>query len=127
MAQSINNETFYSDIDLYLTPHPKTGDVVFLKNSDAVKRSLKHLIKMYAYDIPFEKDYHPHLMDLLFGVDSSTNSNVLEERIRWIVNKLEPRAIIISIDVNENSEQGIYEILIKFKTRSIMIEDSVTI
>lgn len=113
---------YYSDLNLFLQPHPLTGDITFLSDANAVKRALMHIIMMRPYDIPFEPDYHGHIQDLLFELPSDSVSATLQSRIKWAINKLEPRADVEEIDVTMRQDESGYDIRVMFSVLSI-IED----
>ena len=111
---------FYSDINLNFSPHPLTGDFTFLTDEQAVKRSMVHIGKMLPYDIPFEPDLHGHIRELLFELPTDATASVLEQRIQWALQKLEPRADIKSVDVAMSSDEAGYHITVTFEVVSLV-------
>lgn len=111
---------FYSDINLNFTPHPMTGDFTFLSNEQAVKRSLIHIGSMLPYDIPFEPDWHGHVRELLFELPTDATSSAIEQRVKWAIKKLEPRADIKSVDVTLSSDETGYRIVVTFDVISLV-------
>ena len=111
---------FYSDINLNFTPHPMTGDFTFLSNEQAVKRSLIHIGSMLPYDIPFEPDWHGHIRELLFELPTDATSSAIEQRVKWAIKKLEPRADIKSVDVTLSSDETGYRIVVTFDVISLV-------
>lgn len=111
---------FYSDINLNFTPHPMTGDFTFLSNEQAVKRCLMHIGTMLPYDIPFEPDLHGHIRELLFELPTDATASTIEQRVRWAIQKLEPRADIKSVDVSLTSDETGYRIVVTFDVISLV-------
>lgn len=117
---------YYSDLNLTFKPHPVTGDLTFLTNEDAVKRSLKHIAEMLPYDIPFEKDYHGQIRELLFELPSDDVSITLQSRIKWAFNTLEPRVNIKQIDVKLSQDETGYDITLYFTIISLLDDHKYT-
>ena len=115
---------FYSDINLNFTPHPMTGDFTFLSNEQAVKRCLMHIGAMSPYDIPFEPDLHGHIRELLFELPTDATASTIEQRVRWAIQKLEPRADIKSVDVSLTSDETGYRIVVTFDVISLVETDT---
>lgn len=111
---------YYSDLNLTFKPHPKTGDITCLTNEDAVKRSMKHIAEMLPYDIPFEKDYHGQIRELLFDLPSDDVTLTLESRIKWAFNTLEPRIDIKQINIEISQDEAGYDITIYFTIISLL-------
>ncbi len=111
---------YYSDLNLTFKPHPATGDLTFLSNEDAVKRSLKHIAEMLPYDIPFEKDYHGQIRELLFELPTDDVKITLKSRIEWAFHTLEPRVNIKQVDVELSQDESGFDITIYFTIISLL-------
>ena len=111
---------FYSDINLNFTPHPLTGDFTFLTDDQAVKRCLVHIGNMAPYDIPFEPDLHGHIRELLFELPTDSTTAVIEQRVKWAITKLEPRADVKSVEVRLSSDETAYHITVTFDVISLV-------
>lgn len=110
---------YYSDLDLNFKPHPLTGDVTTLTNVQAAKRSLVHIGSMLPFDIPFEPDHHGHIRELLFEIPSDTTRLALASRVKWAINRMEPRADIIDVKVTLHNENT-YFVEVLFKVLSLL-------
>lgn len=116
---------FYSDINLNFKPHPLTGDITFLADDNAVKRSLVHIAAMLPYDIPFESEKHGHIRELLFENPSDATIVALEQRIRWAIETMEPRARIDNIDITLSAQENGYHIKVDFHVVSLIEQQSI--
>lgn len=116
---------FYSDINLNFKPHPLTGDITFLSDDNAVKRSLVHIVAMLPYDIPFEAEKHGHIRELLFEIPSDATIVALEQRIRWAIETMEPRAKIDNIDIILSAQENGYHIKVDFHVVSLIEQQSI--
>ena len=87
---------WFTDIDVNMTLHPQSGDVVLKSDFNAIKRSVKNLISTNLYERPFKPSLGVNLRGMLFELDA-TDSIVLEEEIRTMISRYEPRANITQV------------------------------
>ena len=95
---------WFTDIDVNMTLHPQSGDVTLKQDINSIKRSVRNLISTNYYERPFKPSIGLDLRGMLFELDT-TDSIVLEDNIKGLIAKYEPRAtftnIITSIEGNE--------------------------
>ena len=89
---------WFTDIDINMTNHPTTKDVVLKYDINAVKRSVKNLLSTNLYERPFKPSLGVNLRGMLFELDSTDNI-VIKEEIRSLINNFEPRARVDDIVV----------------------------
>jgi len=117
-AESTNNSErsaqIYKDINLSFARHPLTGDIAFLTDIEAVKRSVRNLINTSFYERPFHPEIGSDVRSILFEPVSPPVANVLQRNIEDVVRNFEPRAELISVDVVPNIDANAYAATIKF-------------
>lgn len=91
----------YSDLDLDLTPHPISGDVVVKYNEEAVKGSIKNLVLMGIHEKPFHPEIRSEIRKLLFENFTVVTSFEIQKEIEDIVSEQEPRAKVEEVVVRE--------------------------
>lgn len=82
---------WFTDIDVNMTLHPQSGDVTVKSDINSIKRSVKNLLMTNHYDRPFKPSIGLDLRGMLFELDT-TDSIVLEDNIKGLISKYEPRA-----------------------------------
>lgn len=117
-AESTNNSErsaqIYKDINLSFARHPLTGDIAFLTDIEAVKRSVRNLINTNFYERPFHPEIGSDVRSILFEPVSPPVANVLQRNIEDVIKNFEPRAELISVDVVPNIDANAYAANIKF-------------
>lgn len=117
-AEATNNSErsaqIYKDINLSFARHPLTGDIAFLTDVEAVKRSVRNLINTSFYERPFHPEIGSDVRSILFEPVSPPVANVLQRNIEDVVRNFEPRAELISVDVVPNIDANAYAATIKF-------------
>ena len=84
---------WFTDIDINMTNHPTTKDVVLKYDINAIKRSVRNLLSTSLYERPFKPSVGINLRGMLFELDT-TDSIVLKENIRSVINRFEPRVVV---------------------------------
>jgi phage baseplate assembly protein W len=102
------------DIDLNFNVNPLTGDLNRKNNSDAVKQSLRTLLLLGLYEKPFNSDLNANIRGFLFENYLLNGDKVLEENIRRILIKYEPRITLKSVLVSGIPDQNSIDITIEY-------------
>tara|TARA_Y100000361_G_C11146146_1_gene338135 strand:- start:1199 stop:1612 length:414 start_codon:yes stop_codon:yes gene_type:complete len=87
---------WFSDIDTNFTLHPQSGDLSLKQDINAVKRSVRNLLSTNLFERPFKPSLGVDLRGMLFEL-STTFSDVLEDDIKAVINKFEPRAQVTDV------------------------------
>ena len=89
---------WFTDIDVNMTLHPQTGDLVLKYDINAIKRSIRNLLTTNQYERPFKPSLGINISGMLFELSTmGTNSIVLEENIISLINRFEPRANVTNV------------------------------
>ena len=89
---------WFTDIDINMTNHPNTKDVVLKYDINAIKRSVKNLLSTNLYERPFKPSLGVDLRGMLFELDSTDNI-VIKEEISSLISNFEPRVVVNDIGV----------------------------
>ena len=117
----------YRDLDLSMTRHEGTDDVLPLLNVKSVMRSIRHLFMLNKYDIPFDASQFAGLQRLLFEPASNITAGNLHTMAEWLIRTSEPRVEIVSLEVNTSPDETGYTITLFFKIKSLNQEDRMDI
>lgn len=89
---------WFTDIDVNMTLHPQTGDLVLKYDINAIKRSIRNLLTTNQYERPFKPSLGINISGMLFELSTmGTDSIVLEENIISLINRFEPRANVTNV------------------------------
>ena len=106
----------FRDISLSFRRHPITNDVTFLKNEDAIKRSVINLVRTRIGERFFNDILGTSVGDALFELNTFDN-DVLREEIISLLKNFEPRVELTNVfvegqdDTNELFIQINYDIV----------------
>lgn len=104
----------FSDLDLDLTPHPVSGDLIPLRDADAVKRSVRNLIFTNVYERPFQPKLGSGLRQLLFEQINPLTRKSIEEAVKQVIRQHEKRATLIDVVAQVNADENGYNCTITF-------------
>ena len=117
-AQAQNNITRnarqYSDLDLFFGRKTVGSDVNKVTDIQAVKRSLRNLINLNAFEKPFHPEISGGVRELLFENISPMVSAVLARKIEDVINNFEPRVRLVSVRAIPDMDRNIYNVSIEF-------------
>ena len=89
---------WFTDIDVNMTLHPQTGDLVLKYDINAIKRSIRNLLTTNLSERPFKPSLGINLSAMLFELGTAeTDTIVLERDIISLINNYERRANVQSI------------------------------
>ena len=90
----------FKDINLSFKRHPVTNDLVVIKNEDAIKRSVKNIIFTILGEKPFSPNFGSFVTQSLFDLTTGYDSITLEDEIKNVLYRFEPRIDNVRIDVS---------------------------
>lgn len=94
-------KNLYSDLDLFMNPHPVTKDVTTKKDSDAIKRSVKNIILTNKFERPFKPNFGASVRDMLFELTSNRQIRKFTKEIEKMISILEPRVNNVTVVLGE--------------------------
>jgi len=104
----ITARKWYTDMDLNITPHPSTGDLILKQDKDAVKRSLRNIMLTNNYERPFRPGFGANLRALLFELADDITKYEIRKQITEAIEDFEPRVVIDTIYLNQDMSNRMY-------------------
>jgi phage baseplate assembly protein W len=94
----------FADLDLSFTINPFTKDLYLKTDEDAVKTAIKHLIRTKNFERAFHPEIGTQIHSLLFENFSSAAKLAMEQTITESIEKYEPRARLIRVEIEEAAD-----------------------
>jgi phage baseplate assembly protein W len=91
----------FADLDLNFTVNPFTKDLYLKTDEDAVKTSIKHLIRTKNFERSFHPEIGTQVHSLLFENFSSAVKLAMERTITESIEKYETRVRLIDVQIQE--------------------------
>ena len=120
----------FADFNLLFTSHPSTKDITFKTDEDAVKASIRNLISTNNFERPFHPEIGCQIYGLLFENINPLTVQVMKQTIIDVVDKFEPRAVILDVLINDAIDNNSLDIDVVFRLvnseRPITIRTAIT-
>lgn len=104
----------FVDLDLSFTAKPN-GEIFLKKDAAAVTQSLKNLIQTNHFEKPFQPFFGGNIRAMLFELVDEDSEEELAEQIISVVNKFEPRARLVDLDVDINPDQNSLRVKLEYQ------------
>lgn len=111
----MKKKTTYSDIDISMTTHPLSKDIVKVKDDNAIKQSIETLLGLEKFSVPFQPEKGSGVSRLLFEIMGPDVVIELKEAIKEVIDKYEPRVDLQDIRVEADYDSGEYRAQIIFQ------------
>lgn len=113
---AINRRTRqFTDLNLLFTTHPSTKDITLKTDEDAVKASIRNLISTKNFERPFHPEIGCQIFGLLFENIDPLTIEVMKQTIVDVINKFEPRAVILDVLLQDNFDKNSIDVDVIFK------------
>ena len=104
----------WADLDLDFTAHPVTKDIVRKTNVEAVKRSVRNLIRTNMYEKPFHPEIDGGVTRHLFGLSTAHTKHDIAMAIETCLKNYEPRVILNDVSVTGDLDKNGFNVSIFF-------------
>ena len=105
----------WADLDLDFTKHPITKDVVRKTNVEAVKRSIRNLVRTNRYERPFHPEIDGGVTDHLFGLSTANTKYDIKSAVEQCLENFEPRAEVLDVNVTGDLDANGFNVGIFFR------------
>ena len=111
----------FKDISASFQVNPLTNDLIVIKNTTAIARSLRNLVLTTPGERFFNENLGSQVNNLLFeNIDDITAMSIRSEIISVIEN-YEPRVKLLTVSVNANMDTYSMDVLIAYQVIGIDI------
>ena len=112
--ESLRSARIYKDLDLDFQKNTATKDIQKLTDIEAVKRSVRNLIKLNHYEKPFRPEIGSNLRAMLFENITPQMTHAISKQIDLLLKNFEPRCRLVQINVQPFIERNGYRASISF-------------
>jgi len=113
----VNRKSLYSDIDLTLSTKSsgQVGDIYKKTDAAAVKQAIKTLVMTNRFEKPYRPAFGGNLGAMLFELATEETGEEIIERVSQAIERYEPRAKVLNIDVFANGDQNSISVRLEFR------------
>ena len=104
----------FKDISMTFQANPLNGDLIGLKNENAIARALRNIVFTLPGEKFFDENFGSHVSASLFeNIDDITASAIKDDIIQSINNN-EPRVDLQRVTIYPNFDENQFDVLIKY-------------
>ena len=104
----------YKDLDLFFAKKSGSKDIRKITDIQAVKRSVRNLVLLNAYEKPFHPEIAGGVREMLFELMTPITAQIIAKQVENVINNFEPRARLVGVRVQPDLDRNLYEITIEF-------------
>ena len=112
--KSKRSSRIFSDLNLDFLQNTATKDIQKLTDIEAVKRSVRNLIKLNHYEKPFRPEIGSNLRAMLFENITPQINHAISKQIDLLIRNYEPRCRLVQLNVQPDVDRNGYRASISF-------------
>lgn len=118
-VQRVSQE--FKDISASFQTNPLNNDLIVIKNTTAIARSIRNLILTKRGERPFEPNLGSGVYDLLFESIDKQTATIIRDEIILVIENYEPRVEIIEVLVKPNYDEATMDATIQYEIVGINV------
>ena len=118
-VQRVSQE--FKDISASFQTNPLNNDLIVIKNTTAIARSIRNLILTKRGERPFEPNLGSGVYDLLFENIDKQTATIIRDEIILVIENYEPRVEIIEVLVKPNYDEATMDATIQYEVVGINV------
>ena len=104
----------FKDISLSFKPHPVTKDLQILKNSDAIRISVRNIVQTIPTERFFNSLLGSDVQRSLFEFVDFGTASTIRQQIAIALDNFEPRVENVEVAVDPNQDDNAFDVTVIF-------------
>ena len=117
--ERVNKE--FKDISMSFETNPLNDDLIALKNSSAIARSIRNIVFTQPGEKFFNPEFGSRVSESLFEIVDEVSSIAIRDEIRSSIINYEPRVKLLDVIVIPNVDDNEMNVTVKYKIIGIDI------
>ena len=109
----------FKDLSMSFKTNPLNDDLIGLKNTSAIARSLKNIVFTQPGEKFFNPDFGARISESLFENVDDVSALAIEDEIRSSIINFEPRVNLLNVSVNPNVDDNEMNVIIQYEVTGI--------
>ena len=109
----------FKDLSMSFKTNPLNDDLIGLKNTSAIARSLKNIVFTQPGEKFFNPDFGSRISESLFENVDNVSALAIEDEIRSSIINFEPRVNLLNVSVNPNVDDNEMNVIIQYEVTGI--------
>ena len=104
----------FKDVSASFQINPLNNDLVALKNTSAIARSVRNIVFTSPGEKFFQPTFGSRVSELLFDNMDEVSALSIKDEITNSIERFEPRVSLLEVLVNPDFEENQYDIILKY-------------
>jgi phage baseplate assembly protein W len=104
----------YTDLDLFFGRKSSNSDISKITDIQAVKRAIRNLVLLNAYEKPFHPEISGGIRGMLFELMTPITATIIAKKVEEVISNFEPRARLVAVRATPDLDKNAYEMSIEF-------------
>ena len=105
----------FKDLSMSFKFNPLSGDLIALKNENAIARAVRNIVSTTPGEKFFDPDFGSSVGEILFENVDEISAVSIQDEIRNCLNNYEPRVDLINVDVDPNFDENQFDVKITYR------------
>ena len=114
----------FKDLSMSFKFNPLSGDLIALKNENAIARAVRNIVSTTPGEKFFDPDFGSSVGEILFENVDEISAVSIQDEIRNCLGNYEPRVELIEVNVNPNYDENQFDVLITYRIVGVDISAS---
>ena len=114
----------FKDLIMSFKFNPLSGDLIALKNENAIARAVRNIVSTTPGEKFFDPDFGSSVSEILFENVDEISAVSIQDEIKNCLGNYEPRVELIEVNVNPNYDENQFDVLITYRIVGVDISAS---
>ena len=105
----------FKDISMSFETNPLNGDLIALKNTSAIARSLRNIVFTQPGEKFFQPEFGSRVTESLFDIADGVSASSIRDEIRSSIINYEPRVKLLDVTVIPNPRENEMNVTIEYE------------
>ena len=105
----------FKDISMSFETNPLNGDLIALKNTSAIARSLRNIVFTQPGEKFFQPEFGSRVTKSLFDIADGVSASAIRDEIRSSIINYEPRVKLLDVTVIPNPRENEMNVTIEYE------------
>ncbi len=105
----------FKDISMSFKFNPLSGDLIALKNENAIARAVRNIVLTTPGEKLFDPDFGSSVGEILFENVDDITAVAIQDEIKSSLQNYEPRVEIIDVIVDPNFDENQFDVVITYR------------
>lgn len=105
----------FKDLSMSFKFNPLSGDLITLKNENAIARAVRNIVSTTPGEKFFDPDFGSTVGEILFENVDDITAVAIQDEIRSCLGNYEPRVELIDVFVDPNFDENQFDVTITYR------------